>query len=320
MDLTALLRILFAAAERKGLRHRVTGAGRLINASLSGIPGLVLEWFGAHGLAYDYGFGDPELLSIAMRDFAREIGWKSVIRVDRRNAGVETRESNAVLWGETPESVVIEEGPIKFRVELRHPRNPGLFLDTRELRAWLLSNTAGKNVLNLFAYTGSLGMAALAGGACEVVQVDISRRYLEWGKKNLALNPWPGERCQFKVLDAERYLDWAAGKEKTFDHVILDPPVFSRFDNGIFRFESDYFRLVSKGAARLAKGGALHAVTNYVGIEAADFRNRIGSAFEAADRRITSVTRMPLPPDFDEASDLETRAEGNALIFRIETA
>src|SRR5690606_17121779 len=135
-----------------------------------------------------------------------------------------------------PESLVVREGDLAFRVEPRHPRNVGLFLDTRGLRASLAAGCAGERVLNLFCYTGSLGFAALAGGARDVVQVDVSARYLDWGRDNLALNGLPADRCAFKAMDSERYLDWALRKDRRFDRIILDPPVFSRFDGKVFRF------------------------------------------------------------------------------------
>jgi 23S rRNA (cytosine1962-C5)-methyltransferase len=266
---------------------------------------------------YDYGSGQGETLQNGAAEWRERFGWESVSRIDRGVAGDEGRAGNIALAGSAPETLVVREGNLRFRLEPRHPRNVGLFLDTRELRNTLQNVASGARVLNLFAYTGSLGLAALAGGAVEVVQVDISARYLDWARENLRLNDLPEAACRFKVMDSERYLDWAMKKGLTFDHIILDPPVFSRFEGKVFRWADDYFRLAEKCAALLAPGGSLHAVTNYSGITAPEFAAGLRDAAHRAGRHAPLPRRMPLPADFDLPKDATDLPEGNALIFQL---
>src|SRR5690606_1392955 len=260
------------------------------------------------------GMGADALRPIASR-WLREFGWESVSLLDRASADDAARAGNFALAGEPPESLVILEDGQAFRLEPRHPRNVGLFLDTRELRRRLRAEARGERVLNLFCYTGSLGLAALAGGAEEVVQVDVSARYLDWGRENLRLARLPGERCRFAKMDSERYLDWAAKKGLRFDRVILDPPVFSRFDGKVFRFGSDYFRLAAKAAVLLSLGGKLVAVTNYAGIRPKAFAARLAETLRDAGVAAATPRRVPLPGDFDLPDDAQELPEGNAMIF-----
>jgi 23S rRNA (cytosine1962-C5)-methyltransferase len=321
MHVTTLEKAISDAWERKHSLWEKTGAIRLLNAEASGTPRIVLELYGKHAVLFDYGVaGNAEADWIeSLRGHAprwmRSFGFESVSRLDRTRAGDSGRSGNDALAGDPPESITIREQALAFRLEPRHPRNVGLFLDTRELRRELFEHASGARVLNLFCYTGSLGLAALAGGAAEVTQVDISARYLDWARENVRLNTLPEERCRFSKMDSERYLDWATKKGLRFDHIILDPPVFSRFDGKVFRWAEDYFRLAEKCAALLAPGGILHAVTNYAEIRPSEFATALTAAFRAAGLKSEPPRRIPLPEDYDLAADAEELPEGNAMIF-----
>lgn len=331
MTLHALEQSLAIAWERKKTLWAENGAVRLLNARVSGTPRRVFELYGKHGILYDYGpesapesddrnIGKIETgaLRAAAPRWLDRFGWESVSWLDRASAGDSGRSGNHALAGDPPEEIVIRENGLAFRLEPRHPRNVGLFLDTRPLRRELFETARGARVLNLFCYTGSLGLAALAGGAEEVVQVDVSARYLDWGRENLRLNQLPADRARFTRMDSERYLDWALKKGLRFDHILLDPPVFSRFDGKVFRFATDYFRLAAKCAALLAPGGTLHAVTNYSGVRPAAFAAELARTFRESGHPALAPRRVPLPPDYDLPGDAEDLPEGNAMIFSVQ--
>lgn len=323
MLLPALEKALTLAWERKKPFGPEAVAVRLLNARASGTPRLVFELYGQHGILYDYGSGieatekkGRDSLRTAALNWITAFGWESVSLLDRRVADDAGRSGSHVLAGEPPETLVVHEGSLRFRVEPRHPRNTGLFLDTRELRRLLAEHAHGR-VLNLFAYTGSLGLAALAGGASAVTQIDISARYLEWGRENLRLSGLPEDACKLTRMDSERYLDWALKKGLEFDHIVLDPPVFSRFEGKVFRFEADYFRLAAKCVALLSPGGTVHAVTNYSGIRPAEFAAGLTRTFREAGVRAAAPRRVPLPAEFDLPENAEDLPEGNAMIYQI---
>ncbi len=317
MNTDSLRLSLRSAWERKRPLLAESDALRLLNGAASGTPGLTAELYGPHLVAYDYDGSWTETLKAAAPDLTREFAWKSLLIKDRSRPGDGDRGKGMTASGNPPESFFVRERELFFKVELGHPRNVGLFLDTRELRTELRGQARGKRVLNLFSYTCSLGLAALAGGAEEVVNVDISGRYSRWGRENLLRNALPMPCFRFKCMDAERYLDWADGKKISFDHVILDPPSFSRFDGSTFRFEDDYFRLAAKSVSRLVPGGTLYAATNFSEINASEFSRRLEAAVDSAGRRPLDLRRIPLPPDFDLAPHAEQRPEGNALIFQV---
>src|SRR5690606_2622315 len=118
--------------------HATTGAVRLLNAHASGTPRLVFELYGQHGLLYDYGVdggwerGDS--LRAAAARWCGAFGWESVSTMGRAGAADPERSGSRVLAGSPPDHAVIRVGSLLFRVEPRHPRNVGLFLDTRALR------------------------------------------------------------------------------------------------------------------------------------------------------------------------------------------
>lgn len=329
MKFSALERALLSAWERKRVLHDKAGAVRLLNAQASGTPGVVFELYGKHGVLFDYGAdlgaaGAP--LRTAASRWREMCGWESVSLHDRTSAGTAGRAGHHALAGVPPETLVIVEDGLRFRLEPRHPRNVGLFLDTRTLRGHLReprradaarAGEDGTRVLNLFCYTGSLGLAALAGGAQEVAQVDISARYLDWARENTRLNDLSAARCRFVKMDSERYLDWARRKGLRFDRIILDPPVFSRFDGKVFRWADDYFRLAAQCATLLTPGGVLHAVTNYAGIRPTAFAQELARTFHNAGIKAAPPRRVPLPEDYDLPPDIEELPEGNAIMFDI---
>lgn len=156
----------------------------------------------------------------------------------------------------------------------------------------------GWAVLNTFAYTCGFSVCAARAGA-RVTSVDLSRKYLDWGRRNFELNgldPAAHEFLQGDVLDWLRRL---ARKGRQFDVVILDPPTFSRArSHGVFRAEKDYGRLVSAALPLLKPGGVLLAATNAGTIAPEVFVRMIEGAVQAGGRRIVARHYAPQPPDF----------------------
>lgn len=168
----------------------------------------------------------------------------------------------------------------------------GLFLDMREVRLWLRSVCAGRSVLNLFAYTCSLGVCATLGGAGRVVNVDVSRPYLDWGKANYVANGLAIDDRDFIYGDSFDWLNRFARRSQVFDVVIVDPPSFSSTP---FSVTHDYPRLVAAAANVVARGGRLLAVTNHAQTSDARFDAWLREGLLLADRRPASVDRWREP-------------------------
>jgi 23S rRNA (cytosine1962-C5)-methyltransferase len=301
MELSGFGKALEAAWQRRRALMGRTDAFRVLNGAASGTPGLIVDHFAGWLVAYAYAKESFLLRSGFAECLAEITGARGLGLIDRGAKDEAGREDGRVLFGEPPADAEVREGRLRFRVHPLHPRNVGLFLDTRRLRESLAAGCAGKDVLNLFAYSCSLGIAAAAGGAASVVNVDVSARYLGWGKDNLALNGLAAEGSRFTRMDSGKYLDWAAKKGLGFDVIILDPPSFARNSEGTFSFAKDYFRLAGACARRLRPGGTLYALTNFGGIAPAHFRARFEEVLRGEGRAPAAMERVALPEDFDGA-------------------
>lgn len=128
-----------------------------------------------------------------------------------------------LLAGSQLESTTVKEGILLFEVHPGQQQNAGLFLDMRLLREWLQLHSMDKNVLNLFAYTCSLSVAAVAGGATHVTNVDMNKTSLKWGAKNHQLNGQDPRRV--RSIPHNLFRSWGRIKRYgRYDLVIIDPP------------------------------------------------------------------------------------------------
>jgi len=164
------------------------------------------------------------------------------------------------LWGLRVEEIDVLEGNAHYLVKPGARLSVGLFLDMREVRDWVRKMARGRSVLNLFAYTCSLGLSAILGGATRVLNLDVSKTYLEWGKANYELNDLAVNPHDFVFGEAFDWLGRFARRAEHFDMVIVDPPSFSSTPFSVAR---DYPRLVEAAAAAISPGGILLAATNH---------------------------------------------------------
>ena len=175
----------------------------------------------------------------------------------------EDRTGQYTKTGNSKEEFIVFENGLKFIVNLGDYLDTGLFLDHRITRQMIREQSAGKKMLNLFAYTGSFSVYAAAGSAEEVVTVDLSKTYLEWAKRNMTLNGFDDEsKYMFQQADVKEYLqDLQAGQ---FDLIVMDPPTFSnskRMDD-FLDIQKDHAELINQCLNALMPGGVLYFSTN----------------------------------------------------------
>ena len=188
---------------------------------------------------------------------------------------------------------VVSERGLRFRVNFEDYLDTGLFLDHRLTRARLRDAARGKRFLNLFAYTGTATVYAAAGGAATTTSVDLSRTYLEWAQRNLALNHLAGEQHAWVQADCREWLTDAARGSARFDLVFLDPPTFSnskRMD-GVLDIERDHPELIDACVRLLAPEGLLVFSTNAQRFRLAE---QLGARYQIRD-----VSAATLPRDFE---------------------
>jgi 23S rRNA (cytosine1962-C5)-methyltransferase len=161
---------------------------------------------------------------------------------------------------------VVQEAGLRFCVDLGGHLDTGLFLDHRPLRALVRAEAHGKDVLNLFCYTGAFSVCAAAGGAASVTSVDLSRTYLEVAERNMALNGFGGGAPKFTFVrsDAGAFLRAAQVRGQKWDLIILDPPTFSnsKKTSGVLDVNEDWPALAGDCLGLLRTEGVLYFSTN----------------------------------------------------------
>jgi 23S rRNA (guanine2445-N2)-methyltransferase / 23S rRNA (guanine2069-N7)-methyltransferase len=188
---------------------------------------------------------------------------------------------------------IVREGHFKFSVNFDDYLDTGLFLDHRLTRRMVGELAKGKRFLNLFAYTGTATVYAAAGGAVASTTVDMSRTYLDWAKRNLALNNLAHPQHGFVQADCIAWLADEQNSPRRFDLMFIDPPTHSRSKRmeDDFDVQRDHVQLLQAAARLLAPGGVIVFSNNYT-----RFKLDAGALTNFA---IEDVTRTTLPRDFE---------------------
>ncbi|WP_122663670.1 class I SAM-dependent methyltransferase [Pseudomonas viridiflava] len=208
------------------------------------------------------------------------------------------------LLGERVEEWQITESGLHFKVDLGRKQNCGLFLDMRYGRDWVRAHSQGKRVLNLFAYTCGFSVAAIAGGAEHVVNLDMSRAALTRGRDNHRLNHHDLRNVSF--LDHELFKSWGKVKKSgPYDLIIIDPPSFQR---GSFLLDKDYQKVLRRMPELLVPGGQVLACMNEPSVGSSFLIDH--TAIEAPALRFEQ--RLANPPEFPDA---EVEGGLKALLF-----
>lgn len=189
--------------------------------------------------------------------------------------------------------MIVEETQLKFYVNLTDYLDTGLFSDHRVTRELVKEKAAGKKTLNLFAYTGSFSVYAAAGGASEVVTVDLSNTYLKWAERNMELNNFTDkDKYKFIAADVKQYLKTLPANY--FDIVVMDPPTFSnskKMGDDFLDIQRDHVVLINDCLNAMNTGGILYFSTNFRKFELD--ADKINAAV------IKDITKVTTPFDFE---------------------
>jgi 23S rRNA (cytosine1962-C5)-methyltransferase len=307
----------FAANSRQELRTAIidpeaTNAFRLIHGAGDTWPGWYVELLGGFLLSQS----DGEITKAQQEWVAKLPDAKAAYHKILDRQVRTTRSSDAsprfVAGEAAPERFVIRENGVNFELSFSEGYSVGLFLDQRDNRRRLLTRYIAADfslfqseignlqfeILNTFAYTCGFSVCAALAGA-RTTSLDLSKKYLEWGKRNFALNGLDPAAHDFIYGDTFDWLKRLAKKQRMFDVVLLDPPTFSQSkESGVFRAEKDYGGLVSAAMPVLKPGGVLFASTNTAEFAPESFRAQIADAIRKAGRTIVQQHYVPQPPDF----------------------
>jgi 23S rRNA (cytosine1962-C5)-methyltransferase len=172
-------------------------------------------------------------------------------------------------------------------------RDASLYLDTRNLRKWLIENMKGKTVLNAFAYTGSFGASALYGGASRVVQLDRNRQFLDVAKETYALNGFPIRKQDFIAADFFSQVGRFKHTGELFDCVIIDPSFFSTTSKGKVDQVNESARLINKARPLIDDGGYLIAINNALYVSGKEYMKTLESLCKDGYLKIKEIVSAP---------------------------
>ena len=274
-------------------RHET--AVRLFNGFLEGCPQLVIELFGETAVLYNHANPPAEaaaVLTAAQEILRDKLPWLQAILQKTRH-GSDEEKRGIVVWGSKLTTKIRENG-VRYALDLQLNQDASFYLDTRNVRRWALENLAGKAVLNTFAYTGSLGVAA-AVVVSRVVHTDLNKRFLNVAKTSYTLNGFPIDKKLFWVGDFWRQASQMKRAGEQFDCVFLDPPFFSQTAAGTIDLNKGMTRLVNKVRPLVKHGGHLIAINNALFVSGAAYLAELEAL--CSDGYVEIEQLIPVPED-----------------------
>jgi 23S rRNA (cytosine1962-C5)-methyltransferase len=282
-------------------------AFRLINEAGDGLPGLTADVYGAFLVICVPGKGllpfgrmlAEAALAVAS---AQQLPFRGAV-VKVRGKDPQDRSAKEEVLGESPPpKLVVRELGVPFEVHLLGSLNVGLFTDMREHRRNIGRFTAGKRVLNTFAYTGALSVAAARAGATQVTSVDLSGGVLAWAKENFRLSGLDPEAHQFVTSDTRRYFEKAREDNATFDMIILDPPTVSAARASQWSMKKDYPDLIALAVKLFPPQGGILWVSGNPRKGPGVLSHAV-EGLRRADRQAALLELGGLPPDYPTPAD-----------------
>jgi len=270
---------------------------RLVHGEGDNLPGLVIDCYDTTAVMQAH--------SIGMHMMRHEIA-KALLQVEGLNiTSVYYKSENTLsyrdnleqedefLIGYSSNNIALENG-LKFHIDWLKGQKTGFFVDQRDNRALLEQYAKGKNVLNMFCYTGGFSVYAMRGGANLVHSVDSSAKAIELTNENVEMN-FPGDtRHEAFCEDAFKYLDEHDDK---YDLIILDPPAFAKHRSALHNALKGYTRLNLKGFQRIKRGGILFTFSCSQAVNKDQFRSAVFTAAAQAKRKVRILHQLHQPAD-----------------------
>ena len=200
--------------------------------------------------------------------------------------GAEKADFNGDFW--------VKENGLDFRIDWLRGQKTGFFIDQRDNRALLEHYAQGKEVLNMFCYTGGFSVYALRGGAKLVHSVDVSQKAIDLVRSNVAHNF--GENVPHEAF-AEEAFEFMAKNQNKYDLIVLDPPAFAKHRDAVKNALRGYQRLNAKGIQAIRPGGILFTFSCSQAIDKDMFRLAVFSAAAQVGRKVRILHQLHQPAD-----------------------
>jgi len=274
-----------------------TSAFRVFNGFLEGFPDLVVDIYASTLVISNYAANPANvvlLLSKIQDLYLKRLPWLRCVIIKTRNAQNQSERNGLISFGQIPDRRICEHG-IWYSLDLTLHQDSSFYLDTRNLRQWLLGHAQGWAVLNIFAYTGSLGIACLMSGAQRVIQADRNGKFLSVAKESTRLNKIPVRQKDFLVEDFFTTASRFRHSPQLFDCLIVDPPFFSQTSQGTVDLQKQFRQVINKVRPLVKDGGFLIAINNSLFVSGTEYLHQL----EQLDRDgYLSISELiPVPQD-----------------------
>jgi 23S rRNA (cytosine1962-C5)-methyltransferase len=272
-------------------------AFRLFNGFYEGDPNLVVDLYARTLVLYNHADSPPDAEPhvLTALDFLRDrLPWLQAAVLKTRHAPDDAGRRGVVLFRQALDRRIREHG-IWYAIDLLMSRDASFYLDTRHLRRWAIDHLQGYHVLNTFAYTGSLGVAALAGKAARVVQLDRNRAFLNMTKTSYSLNGFPIVKADFQAGDFFTQVSRMKHGGERFDCVFVDPPFFSVTGKGRVDLVNESQRVINKVRPLINDGGWLVTINNALFVSGAEYMRTLEAL--CADGYLSIEQLVPVPVD-----------------------
>lgn len=299
-------------ADQQSSDCQTTNAYRLVHGEGDNLPGLVIDVYGKTAVMQAHSVGmhlDRRTIAAALQavmgDTLENIYYKSETTLPYK---AELGQENGFLLGGSTDDIAIENG-LRFHVDWLRGQKTGFFVDQRENRKLLEQYAHGRNVLNMFCYTGGFSFYAMRGGAKLVHSVDSSQKAIDLTNANVQLNFPDDPRHQAFAEDAFRFLDHigdgpssangrpATPGTTTYDLIILDPPAFAKHKEALHNALKGYTRLNRKAFEKIRPGGILFTFSCSQAVNKDQFRAAVFTAAAAAGRNVRILHQLHQPAD-----------------------
>lgn len=270
---------------------------RLIHGEGDNLPGLVIDYYAGVAVVQFHSVGmylEHENIAHALLDV---MGDKIKAIYDKSEGTLPYKAAiephNGYLYGKADNFIALENG-LKFNVDWLEGQKTGFFIDQRENRSLLEKYAQGKNVLNMFCYTGGFSFYAMRGGAHLVHSVDVSARAIELTKRNVELNFPEDSRHEAFAEEAFQFLEKSQNK---YDLIVLDPPAFAKHQNVLNNAIQGYKKLNRKGIEIIKPGGIIFTFSCSQVMTKELFRQTVFTAAANTGRRVRILHQLTQPAD-----------------------
>ena len=271
---------------------------RLVHGEGDNLPGLVIDIYARTAVMQAHSAG-MHLDRMAIADALAEVMQGEIDNIYYKSETTlpykaDLFPENGFLLGGSTDNVATEYG-LNFHIDWLKGQKTGFFVDQRENRALLERYARGRNVLNMFCYTGGFSVYAMRGGALSVHSVDSSAKAIDLTNKNIALNFPDDARHTAYAEDAFKFLDRM--EQGAYDLIILDPPAFAKHRDALRNALQGYRKLNARAFEKIRPGGILFTFSCSQAVNKDQFRMAVFTAAAQSGRSVRILHQLTQPAD-----------------------